>query len=80
MAIHPADRRAANPRLQCIVCGQWKRLHGRDKDGNVVQRFYGGCTYSNGDHLFRIDGSDPDVCHACCLIACRDIAIGRAAG
>lgn len=79
MPIHPKDHDAANPRLQCPVCGQWMRLYGRDRDGRIIQRFYGGCTYTHGDHLAG-PGPDPSVCEQCCKVACEAIAIGRAAG
>lgn len=57
----------SNPRLQCAACGRWKRLHGRDKAGNGVQRFYGGCNVTGGDHPF-----DGDVCSDCCPTKCAN--------
>lgn len=63
-----------NPRLQCAACGRWMRLHGKRLeavDGKVkevaVQRFYGGCSVTNGDHPF-----DGDVCSTCCPDKCRE--------
>lgn len=49
-----------NPSFQCTACGQWKRLHGRDDQGNAVQRFYP-CCGENGEyeHLKQ-------VCTNCC--------------
>src|SRR5882757_4058219 len=78
MAIHPKDHNAANPRLQCSVCSRWMRLHGKRLevvDGEVkevaVQRFFGGCRYTRGDHLA---GAKIDVCDACCQIECKRLA------
>ncbi len=53
-----------NPSLQCSVCGEWKRLHGKDKDGNRIQRFYS-CCGENGcnEHV------NP-VCTNCCPEKC----------
>lgn len=75
MAIHPADKHATNPRLQCVVCGQWKRLHTKDPQPphDLKQTFFGGCQYSDGgDHLAH-KGSDHDVCELCCHTACKAI-------
>lgn len=68
MAIHPKDLRASNPRLQCCVCGKWKRLN----KSNGEQTFYGGCNFSNGDHLAGKTGPDGcnDVCDECCEREC----------
>jgi len=75
MAIHPADKNHSNPRLQCVVCGQWKRLHTRDPQPphGLRQIFFGGCQYSGGDHLAAKHG-DNDVCESCCHLACKAIA------
>lgn len=74
MAIHPADRKANNPRMQCVVCAKWKRLHGRDANGEMFYRFFGGCGYTNGDHAAgKGKGHPNDVCDDCCQIACRAI-------
>jgi hypothetical protein len=69
--IHPRDLTADNPRLQCVVCGKWKRL--RDQRTGA-QRFYGGCVYAHGgDHLAR-KGTDHDVCEDCCHKKCKELA------
>ena len=72
MACHPSDRSAANPRLQCSVCGKWKRLHQKAKkppfDSN--QNFFGGCHFTGGDHLA---GDKVDVCVECCETKCREM-------
>jgi hypothetical protein len=78
MAIHPADKRSDNPRLQCSVCAEWKRLHGRDPvTGRMIYRFFGGCSYNHGnDHLAGKANTDGciDVCDTCCHIHCKEIA------
>ena len=83
MAIHPADRHAQNPRLQCVVCAKWMRLHVKEPRPPYGERqtFFGGCTYADGygDHLAGRNG-DFDVCAGCCETACQQIAIARAAG
>lgn len=68
------DIGSSNPRLQCVACGRWMRLHGKRMeaiDGKVtevaVQRFYGGCSVSGGDHPF-----DGDVCSTCCPTKCLE--------
>lgn len=73
MATHPRDRNAANPRIQCSVCGKWKRLHTKDRHPpfDLRQTFFGGCSFTNGDHLA---GDKSDVCAECCQIACRKIS------
>lgn len=81
MAIHKSDRTANNPRLQCSVCGQWKRLNVKKPYRSLGgyearQVFFGGCSYTDGDHLA---GDRSDVCDGCCHVACRDIAIAQAA-
>ncbi len=68
MAIHNKDRISTNPRIQCSVCGQWKRLHGVDEKGYAIQRFYGGCRATKGDH---IAGNKIDVCDECCKKHCK---------
>lgn len=62
-----------NPRLQCGECGRWMRLHGKRLqavDGEIkevaVQRFYGGCEATQGDHP-----CGGDVCSKCCPDKCR---------
>lgn len=54
----------SNPSLQCSVCGQWKRLHGKDETGIAIQRFYP-CCGENGqnEHV-------KNVCDECCKKAC----------
>jgi hypothetical protein len=54
------------------------RLHGKRLeviDGKVtevaIQRFYGSCDYSGGEHLA---GDRIDVCHGCCEIECKRLA------
>jgi hypothetical protein len=77
------DHGSQNPRMQCTVCGRWMRLHGKRLevvDGKVtevaVQRFYGGCAYSRGDHL----AGSGDVCDSCCHRECLKIAASKPAG
>lgn len=54
----------ANPSLQCSVCGRWMRLHGKDKNGNAVQRFYSCCgEHGEFEHL-------ENVCDECCKKKC----------
>ena len=77
MTTHPADTRAANPRIQCSVCGQWKRFYRREPDSlhEWTQNFYGGCHYNHGnDHLA---GDKSDVCVECCDRACAQLAALR---
>lgn len=58
------DENSNNPRMQCSVCGQWKRLHGIDEQGNAIQRFYSCC----GEHgEFE---HDENVCDECCKTKC----------
>lgn len=78
------DKGSQNPRMQCSVCGRWMRLHGKRHEviGGVVtevafQRFYGGCSYNNGDHLA---GTGNDVCDSCCHTECMKIKASRSAG
>lgn len=68
------DRGSQNPRLQCSECRRWMRLHGKRLDiikGKVtevaVQRFYGECTATGGDHP-----GGGDVCSRCCPDKCRE--------
>lgn len=67
------DHGSANPRLQCFECGRWMRLHGKrleavnDQITEVaVQRFYGSCEVTKGDHP-----CGNDVCSRCCPEKCR---------
>ena len=48
MAVHPKDAGKDNSRLQCAVCGKWKRMLQRKKDGSGdwEQVFFGGCDYA----------------------------------
>lgn len=78
MPIHPKDNHTENPRLQCSVCKRWMRLHGKRLevvDGKVkelaLQRFYGGCDFTEGDHLA---GDRIDVCDVCCHRECKRLA------
>jgi len=78
MAIHPKDRSANNPRLQCSVCGGWMRLHRLQPITSIggyerTQNFYGGCPYSGGDHLAG-KPEDNDVCDDCCHTECKRLA------
>lgn len=79
MDIHPKDKLSLNPRMQCSVCGRWKRMNGWEyhPDGSrtQVQRFCA-CGYGNGDHLA---GDGVTVCEDCCQTACRKIAESRSA-
>lgn len=71
MAIHPRDKVASNPRLQCSVCGQWKRVHLNADHPNHPgwrQGFFGGCAFTKGDHLA---GDRADVCVDCCDTECK---------
>jgi len=66
--MHPADKRAQNPRIQCDVCGKWSRLH-----TEKGQRFFGGCgvrlaVSNNMDH--NAAGESQDVCDDCCKTKC----------
>ena len=54
----------SNPSIQCSVCGQWKRLHGKDANGHAIQRFYP-CCGENGEH----EHIEP-VCTNCCETNC----------
>lgn len=72
------DQGSSNPRMQCSACGRWMRLHGRRLevvDGKLievaVQRFYGSCNYTGGDHLA---GDRTDVCAKCCNSECKRLA------
>ena len=57
--IKPEGNTQANPSIQCSVCGQWKRLHGKG-----VQRFYS-CCGPNGEY-----GHLKPVCDECCKNSC----------
>lgn len=76
MATHPADTKAENPRVQCSVCGQWKRQNASQPEMSPggyerTQRFFGGCAYTGGDHLA---GDHTDVCDDCCHVECKRLA------
>lgn len=65
--IHNKDKSsyAANPRMQCSVCGRWKRLYGEDfENGGLYERFYAACG-QNGEYEHV-----ENVCHDCCLDKC----------
>jgi hypothetical protein len=60
------------------------RLHGKRLEvvnGEVkevsFQRFYGGCSYTQGDHLA---GDHIDVCDACCHRECMKLKAALPAG
>lgn len=74
MAVHKADKASNNPRLQCGCCGQWKRLIGRSKDGDSFYRFFGGCGYTDGDHLCSKSADINDVCDECCQVHCKSMS------
>lgn len=42
----------------------------------MTQNFYGGCGYTNGEHLAGSVGKDGcrDVCDACCHTECKRLA------
>lgn len=67
MASRALDIGSQNPRLQCGECGRWMRLHGKDKEGLAIQRFYGGCEATQGDHP-----CESDVCSKCCPTKCHE--------
>jgi hypothetical protein len=71
--IHPKDKSATNPRLQCSVCHKWMRLHRAKPDPQTghSQRFFGGCSFTRGDHLA---GDKMDVCDDCCRTECKRLA------
>lgn len=52
----------SNPSIQCSVCGQWKRLHGKDENGNAIQRFY---PVHLDEHGKDVEHLKP-VCTDCC--------------
>lgn len=56
----------SNPSLQCSVCGQWMRLHGKDDNGNAIQRFHGSCEDKEGNNYSH----DKEVCDECCKLKC----------
>lgn len=67
------DRGSQNPRLQCGECGRWMRLHGKRMEivnheikEVSIQRFYGSCGVTGGDHP-----CGADVCHICCPEKCH---------
>ncbi len=55
---------SSNPSMQCSVCGQWKRLHGKDDEGKAIQRFYS-CCGENGEYEH-----EKNVCDDCCKEKC----------
>src|SRR4051794_23456254 len=81
MATHPKDRAASNPRIQCVVCGKWKRLHVKaytSKGGyEATQTFFGGCGYNGDNSHLAHKGADDDVCDGCCHIECKRLALGQ---
>jgi hypothetical protein len=62
------DIGSQNPRMQCTICGQWKRLHGR-VNGEQIQRFFGSCDFTGDEHL----AGHGDVCHECCGTRCKEL-------
>lgn len=54
----------SNPSIQCSVCGQWKRLTGKDEKGNEIRRFYP-CCGENGQYEHILP-----VCTDCCAKKC----------
>ena len=53
-----------NPSIQCSVCGQWKRLTGKDDQDHEVRRFYPVCGDDGEyEHL-------KPVCVDCCENHC----------
>jgi hypothetical protein len=78
MATIAKERGQTNPRMQCSVCGKWMRIHCKpyiSKGGyEATQKFFGGCAYSNGDHLANASTGDNDVCDDCCHTECRRVA------
>jgi hypothetical protein len=65
MTARVLDIGSQNPRIQCGECGQWKRLHGV-VNGKAIDRFYGSCEVTMGDHP-----CGGDVCTNCCPDKCR---------
>lgn len=59
------DIGADNPRIQCRVCGKWKRLHGKDEDGNSVDYFHAMYEKSDG----TIVEHEGHVCTVCETLA-----------
>jgi len=47
--------------MQCSVCGQWKRLFGKDENGNWIQRFYSCCEQGG-----KVIDHEKPVCNECC--------------
>jgi hypothetical protein len=70
MTILLKERGQQNPRMQCDCCGKWMRVHCEPYQSlggyEATQMFYGGCAYSNGDHL-----AGNDVCDNCCHTKCK---------
>lgn len=75
MATHPADARAENPRVQCSVCGKWRRQYLSKAEmspgGYERTSMFFACSYTDGDHLA---GDRIDVCDDCCHTHCRSAA------
>jgi hypothetical protein len=70
--IHPRDKRANNPRLQCDACGRWMRLHRKSEHPahpGWTQNFYGSCSYTRGDHA-----AGNEVCVDCCDAKCKGVS------
>jgi len=86
MGIHPKDLTRDNPRMQCVVCGKWKRMICKNKvTGEDEQVFFGACDYAieshvySDTHLAAKDGDDY-VCHPCCKTACAALAKNKPQG
>lgn len=77
MAYLKSELGKPNPRMQCDVCGKWMRIHCKpyqSKGGyEAEQKFFGGCSYSNGDHR-----AGADVCDDCCHTKCKELAAAAA--
>lgn len=65
-----------NPRLQCACCGKWMRLFSAN---GKVQRFYGSCHFTGGDHA-AAKPDNSEVCDGCCREKCRAIAAPQSFG
>ena len=65
-----SGRGQRNPSMQCSLCGRWMRLHGRNADGTALQRFYGSCAVTLGDH----PNGSASVCDECCREKCAGLA------
>lgn len=73
--VRQIDKGKNNPRMQCSVCGKWRRLHCKPYQSlggyTAEQTIHGGCSHNNGDHLA---GDHVNVCDWCCHTACKEIA------